>query len=579
MLIRKPTSLAVAAGLVGWLLLPLSPAVASGFNEYAVPTSNSEPEVIVNGPDGALWFTETNTNKIGRVTTSGSFTEFSLPDTGNPGCTGPTALTAGPDGALWYASCGKIGRLDTLGSTTEYTVPDTGTIQFMVTGPDGAIWYTDSNDSLVGRITTSGSVTTYTIPTSNAWPLGITSGPDGALWFTEGSNSDNGSKIGRITTAGAFTEYNVGSVLGLDGITTGSDGNLWFTESANNRLGQITTSGTITQFDAPLHAAIITSGADGALWFSVPSSNKIDRITTAGTVSEFTVPTTSSLPFGVASGSDNAIWFAEALGNKIGSIGTALPAAPTGLTASSPTNNPVLSWSSVTGADHYNVYRDGTNVGTATGTTYTDSAAADGTHTYAVSAVDNAGREGAQSSSLNVLVDKTAPTINYSLSPTPNAAGWNNSNVTVTFTCSDGGSGIASCSSPVVVSTEGSNQQVTGTAVDNAGNSSSVTATVKLDKTVPTVSGLTMSSTTFSSGTSVTISANASDTLSGVVGGEYYVDSDPGQGNGTGMTYAGGAISVTHTITGSKGNHTLFVRSKDSAGNWSTTVSKTFKIR
>ncbi|HSW81047.1 MAG TPA: hypothetical protein VLG40_01505 [Candidatus Saccharimonas sp.] len=55
------------------------------------------------------------------------------------------------------------------------------------------------------------------------------------------------------------------------------------------------------------------------------------------------------------------------------------PAAPTGLTGTTPTNNPALSWNAVDGATSYNVYRGGTKVGTATGTTFNDTGATDGT--------------------------------------------------------------------------------------------------------------------------------------------------------------------------------------------------------
>ena len=184
-------------------------------------------------------------------------------------------------------------------------------------------------------------------------------------------------------------------------------------------------------------------------------------------------------------------------------------------------------------------------------------------------------------------VDTIPPTITATITPTPNAAGWNGratvnpvntGGVTVTFTCSDpGGSGIASCSGPMTVTNETAGQTVTGTAVDNAGNAQTTQVVVKIDKTPPTATGPAMSSTLILFNANVTISANASDTLSGVAGGEYFIDVDPGQGNGATMTYANGKISTTAHITGlSIGVHTLYMRSKDAAGNWSPTVSVNF---
>src|SRR5207247_6013836 len=41
--------------------------------------------------------------------------------------------------------------------------------------------------------------------------------------------------------------------------------------------------------------------------------------------------------------------------------------------------------------------------------------------------------------------DTTPPVISTTVSPAPNTRGWNNTNVTVTFVCSDAGSGVAQC--------------------------------------------------------------------------------------------------------------------------------------
>src|SRR5262249_45130201 len=48
--------------------------------------------------------------------------------------------------------------------------------------------------------------------------------------------------------------------------------------------------------------------------------------------------------------------------------------------------------------------------------------------------------------------DTTPPTITAAVTPAPNANGWNNATVTVSFRCADAGSGIAVCPAPVVVS-------------------------------------------------------------------------------------------------------------------------------
>ena len=64
------------------------------------------------GPDGALWFTEPQTNRIGRIATDGAISEVRLPSE-NSGVEGPEDITTGPDGALWFTDSGanKIGRL------------------------------------------------------------------------------------------------------------------------------------------------------------------------------------------------------------------------------------------------------------------------------------------------------------------------------------------------------------------------------------------------------------------------------------------------------------------------------------
>ena len=182
------------------------------------------------------------------------------------------------------------------------------------------------------------------------------------------------------------------------------------------------------------------------------------------------------------------------------------------------------------------------------------------------------------STSLPVF-DTTPPTITATKNPVANAASWNNTSVTVTFNCADEaqGSGLASCTPPVTLSAEGQNQTVTGTAVDNAGNTSTTTATVNIDKTAPVASSPTLSTSLVLFSANMTMNANATDALSGVAGGEFYIDTDPGQGQGTPMTYSNGKITASKTISNvGLGQHKVYMRTKDKAGNWSAPVYAQF---
>jgi len=107
-------------------------------------------------------------------------------------------------------------------------------------------------------------------------------------------------------------------------------------------------------------------------------------------------------------------------------------------------------------------------------------------NTKTSTATDRVGNTG--TGSVTVKLDKQAPTIGHTLTPPPNAFGWNNSNVTVAFNCSDSISGIKSCAGGGSATAEGSTP-FSGTATDNADNTASDSVVVKIDKTKPVVTG------------------------------------------------------------------------------------------
>ena len=154
---------------------------------------------------------------------------------------------------------------------------------------------------------------------------GIAAGADGNLWFVDPGQD----KVGRITPSGAITEFDLPrSVGGPYGITAGPDGNIWLT---TNALGQkrpdwilrIKPDGSATAFPAGTGIGLsgtgpehITAGPDGNLWFTEFWTNRIGRMTPAGALTEFPIPTADSAPRGIVSGPDGAVWFVESGFNR-----------------------------------------------------------------------------------------------------------------------------------------------------------------------------------------------------------------------------------------------------------------------
>jgi hypothetical protein len=170
-----------------------------------------------------------------------------------------------------------------------------------------------------------------------------------------------------------------------------------------------------------------------------------------------------------------------------------------------------------------------------------------GTTTVNVTATDLAGNTANGSFTVTVQ-DTTVPTIQTGIAPPPNAAGWNSTDVTVSFACVDSGSAISSCTPPLIVSTEGAGQHVTGTAIDVSGNNASKTATVNLDKTAPSLSlppAIVMEATSQFGGM-VSFTATAADSLSGVA------STSISQGSGT--LFPLGTTAVNFQATDLAGN-------------------------
>ncbi|WP_342145438.1 Vgb family protein [Methylobacterium fujisawaense] len=317
------------ASLYAALVLTVS-ASAEGVKLFEVPTPDSYPESVAIGPDGAIWFTEKQGNKIGRLAPDGQLNEFSIPTQDSR----PQDIVVGPDGTLWFTENrgNKIGRISPVGEIAEFALSTPESYPFgIVTGPDGALWFTLSGTDRIGRITVDGHVSEFGLG-KTLTPYGITAGPDGNLWFT-GFNSNT---IGRITRAGEVAEFSLPTLdSGPQNIVSGPDGSLWFTEAAADAVGRITTDGKVTNFALPsclpcssskdarpsrctdAKAPYGIAASKDALWVTQHCGGRLSRLTPDGHFSEVGLDGLKA-PNGIAVDHDDTVWFALARSNGIG---------------------------------------------------------------------------------------------------------------------------------------------------------------------------------------------------------------------------------------------------------------------
>jgi hypothetical protein len=171
-------------------------------------------------------------------------------------------------------------------------------------------------------------------------------------------------------------------------------------------------------------------------------------------------------------------------------------------------------------------------------------------------AKDTAGNVGTDS--VTVRLDKTAPRITGAVtSGTLTASGWYSGPVTVTFTCADGLSGIATCPDPMVLTANGANT-ASGTATDNAGNTAeAVVDGIRIDREKPTLTtkDVNVAGAIYTLGAVPAAGCSATDSFSGVASCTVTVAGGNANGVGT-FTYsataadkAGNTAVITGTFT------------------------------
>jgi hypothetical protein len=224
---RRPALRPRRVGLLGLLALLVAaaapgPSIAAtgGVTEFSFGISaGAALRGITAGPDGNVWFTEQNGNRIGRITPSGVVTEFSA---GISTGAAPGGITAGPDGNLWF---------------------------------------TEQNGSRIGRITPQGVVTEFSAGISaGAGLLGITAGPDGNLWFTEVF----GNRIGRLLIDQTTVSISASAIVGFGQAAAGQT-----VSAAPSPASLLVTTNSVSGYSLSVSRTAFSGGADIPLALAV----------------------------------------------------------------------------------------------------------------------------------------------------------------------------------------------------------------------------------------------------------------------------------------------------------------------
>jgi len=241
--------------------------------EWDVPTPRARPHDPAASPDGALWFTEQEANKLGRLDpATGTIRDFPLKTPHS----GPHGLVADADGNIWYTGnyAALIGKLDPrTGNVTEFALPaesarDPHSLAF---DAKGMLWFTVQGGNSVGRLDPrTGKVEVKAVPTPHALPYGIVVNNHGVPIFCEfGANH-----LGEIDPKSlAITERKLPEGARPRRLAVAADDRVYYSDFARGYLARFDpATGEVKEWASPGGPASQPYGIaitrDGMVWYS-----------------------------------------------------------------------------------------------------------------------------------------------------------------------------------------------------------------------------------------------------------------------------------------------------------------------
>lgn len=253
-------------------------AFDGSFVPIKMPDHDVEPGPLVAGPRGDMWFVETNAPKIVEIgMPDGPDVEFPLSHADER----PIAIALGPDRDLWYLDSAHqtVGKVTSGGAVTEYSVAPMHAGTAIASG-GGAVWFcgvfNDFHNDMksgvtpfVGKVTPTGAISRYRLDTDSGEPVSLAQGGDGNMWVAVDKGQDDG-RIVRVTPSGQLTSFKTDGVPGQIA-AYGSD-KLDFTIDNAPSFGEITLDGHVSTLPLPggpgARATGLAVTPNGDEWFA-----------------------------------------------------------------------------------------------------------------------------------------------------------------------------------------------------------------------------------------------------------------------------------------------------------------------
>jgi glucose/arabinose dehydrogenase/chitodextrinase len=356
------------------------------------------------------------------------------------------------------------------------------------------------------------------------------------------------------------------------------------TASAMSSGSATTTNASDMIFGAGASAASVTAAGAGLSTRSTSFGNRtMDRVVT------------STGSYAVTATQNGNRWVLQMVAFRAAPTDSSPPTAPTGVIATPRSVTRIdLTWTAATdnvGVTGYQILRNGIAAGTSATSTFSDTGLVPATsYAYTVVALDAAGNASPPSTAVSAttLADTTPPSVPTGLiatatAPTQVALTWTASTDDVAVTGYDvyrDGVKLTTVGSPGYTNTgltPGTAYTFAVLARDAAGNvsgpSATVSATTPAPDTTPPTAQLTSPTPSATVSGTVTIAANATDNV-GVAGVQFLLDGATLNAEDATSPYS----TSWDTTTAANGTHQLAARSRDAAGNSTTSPAVTVSV-